>query len=718
MMQKLNPTKIKRDVNWLVIILVLSRILSVPISAKGAGTSFIVNTIQDENDGSCIDKDCSLRDAIQLAAEGDVIQIDISGILVIQNTLEIAKDLTITGPGLDAFTVRGSTQTVFSIKNANVTLSGFTISNGRGSKGGGIFVDSGSRLLLREIHLASNVATTNGGALYLANNAHARLEKAQVNNNQAEQKGGAIYLENGSSLEIGKSTISRNLVTSLDGQGGGLFITGSSVSVTGTIFSQNTAAALMGEGGAWYQTGSTSNIENSLFVANVAGSKGAAIRLQGASAQVSFTTISGNSSASILALSDSAGLDFNNSILWDNVIATNGQAIDQSSGAKFQHSNSIVGDGRRDGDSENDPLFVRPANLGFDDTWGTYDDDLGDFHLRPLSPAIDAAAANCPTVDLSSLKRPIDGNGDKKDACDLGAYEFSDFAPYELTFRPASSDDQGTGGSIVGTFATTDFDEGDEFTYQLESGQGSFDNKAFVIKKDQLIATPALYTLGKSRFTIRVRVVDWAQQGLEKTFTVNMRTIGNVSGGNSAGSSALLSDLANANLPSSGFTPLRMSAVPQQPDKLRYQDYASLELEIPALNLSAPILGVPFAENQWDVSWLTNQVGYLQGTAFPGRVGNSLLSAHVFSANGKPGPFYRLSDLTWGDKIILHAWGQRYTYQVQDQFKLAPNDHSLLRNEEKPWLTLITCSDYDPQKDAYRWRIAVRAILIDVSASQ
>ena len=33
----------------------------------------VVNTAVDENDGSCSDGDCSLRDAIAVAADGDII---------------------------------------------------------------------------------------------------------------------------------------------------------------------------------------------------------------------------------------------------------------------------------------------------------------------------------------------------------------------------------------------------------------------------------------------------------------------------------------------------------------------------------------------------------------------------------------------------------------------------------------------------------------------
>jgi LPXTG-site transpeptidase (sortase) family protein len=45
-----------------------------------------------------------------------------------------------------------------------------------------------------------------------------------------------------------------------------------------------------------------------------------------------------------------------------------------------------------------------------------------------------------------------------------------------------------------------------------------------------------------------------------------------------------------------------------------------------------------------------------------------------------------------------------------------PTDISALKHEEKPWLTLITCKEYDETTDTYRKRVVVRAALIDVAS--
>jgi LPXTG-site transpeptidase (sortase) family protein len=66
--------------------------------------------------------------------------------------------------------------------------------------------------------------------------------------------------------------------------------------------------------------------------------------------------------------------------------------------------------------------------------------------------------------------------------------------------------------------------------------------------------------------------------------------------------------------------------------------------------------------------------------------------------------------------VVIHAWGQEYTYEVRSvSDNVNPKDTSLLtKHEELPWLTLVTCKGYDEAKDKYLWRTVVRAVQIDV----
>jgi LPXTG-site transpeptidase (sortase) family protein len=75
-----------------------------------------------------------------------------------------------------------------------------------------------------------------------------------------------------------------------------------------------------------------------------------------------------------------------------------------------------------------------------------------------------------------------------------------------------------------------------------------------------------------------------------------------------------------------------------------------------------------------------------------------------------------LGKLKFGEKIIVHAYGQKYTFEVQTNVVLEPNDTTAFKHEEKPWLTLVTCKEYDEKINTYRKRVVVRAVLVSVIA--
>ena len=148
---------------------------------------------------------------------------------------------------------------------------------------------------------------------------------------------------------------------------------------------------------------------------------------------------------------------------------------------------------------------------------------------------------------------------------------------------------------------------------------------------------------------------------------------------------------------------------------MAYAELSDLWLEIPRLTVQIPIVGVPQADGEWDVSWLGNNAGWLNGTAFPTWSGNSVLTGHVYNTYGKPGPFVGLKGLMWGDKVIVHAWGVQYVYEVRQVKQVAPGStSSVIRHEELPWVTLVTCSGYDEDSDLYKYRVVVRAVLVEV----
>ena len=167
-------------------------------------------------------------------------------------------------------------------------------------------------------------------------------------------------------------------------------------------------------------------------------------------------------------------------------------------------------------------------------------------------------------------------------------------------------------------------------------------------------------------------------------------------------------------LPETGFAPNEFTELSNIPREKYLQ--TSLTLEIPSLRINIPVVGVPLRNGEWNVSWLGRQAGWLEGSAFPSWNGNSVLTSHVYLPSGLPGPFVNLNTLRYGDQVIVHAFGQKYTFEVRTNVIVEPNDTSALKHEDKPWLTLVTCKEYDEKTNTYRKRVIIRAVLVNVTA--
>ena len=164
-------------------------------------------------------------------------------------------------------------------------------------------------------------------------------------------------------------------------------------------------------------------------------------------------------------------------------------------------------------------------------------------------------------------------------------------------------------------------------------------------------------------------------------------------------------------IPITGFAPGKVTDLSGMP-KTTYDASTNLTLDIPKLNLKMPIVGVALSNGAWDVNWLLDRAGWLEQTAFPTFTGNSVVTGHVTLSNGDPGPFARLSTLAPGDLVFVHAFGQLYIYQVRSTKSVRPDDISIFRHEDKAWLSLVTCGNYDAALGTYLNRTVVRAELI------
>jgi LPXTG-site transpeptidase (sortase) family protein len=167
-------------------------------------------------------------------------------------------------------------------------------------------------------------------------------------------------------------------------------------------------------------------------------------------------------------------------------------------------------------------------------------------------------------------------------------------------------------------------------------------------------------------------------------------------------------------IPVTGFAP-NMNTILNSVNRPAYGS-TSIAIEIPVLKVDTSIVGVKLQNGNWDVSWLQNQIGWLNGTAYPTWSGNSVLTGHAVNADGKPGIFSKLKYLKAGEYVFIYDSGFKHIYKVVTNTSVQPNDISVLKHEDRAYITLITCDNYDKKSSTFLHRIAVRAVLVSIEA--
>ncbi|NLN70297.1 MAG: hypothetical protein GX142_05880 [Chloroflexi bacterium] len=300
-------------------------------------------------------------------------------------------------------------------KNSSPILTEVIFSENSAHQGGGISNDKGHLTLTKVIfsdNLTSGELFVYGGGMYSAGvGSAATLTEVSFNNNSTSgtnAKGGGMYYKDGS-ITLTNVTFSGNSVIGENVAGGGMCheSESGSMTLTNVTFSGNLAnGQLVIEGGGLYVGSENAALTNVTVSGNLAGAK------------------SGNGGG-VYVGSDSVTLI--NTILWGN-------KPDQISGkGKADISYSIV-EGKEvypgDGNLNENPLLLPLAdNGGYTLTHA----------LERGSPAIDAGSPDiCPLTDQRGVSRPIDGNGDGDQVCDIGAYEYDPppFRNLTVTINP------------------------------------------------------------------------------------------------------------------------------------------------------------------------------------------------------------------------------------------------------------------------------------------
>lgn len=263
----------------------------------------------------------------------------------------------------------------------------------------------------------------------------------------------------------------------------------------------------------------------------------------------------------------------------------------------------------------------------------------------------------------------------------------------------------------------------------IEKGANGLVNTASCAGKladDDLQVTLSSVAYNPATYTSTVTLASGLPAGSYRLFVCGTTSIVDLAGNPINGGSDFIFDFTvqspattvaastKSKLPDTGFAPGKITYLPAQPVEKAYAN-TELSLEIPVLHLKTAIVGVPQDKDGWDVTWLGQNAGWLNGTAFPTWEGNSVLTGHVWNANNQPGLFVNLKNLKYGNQITVHAFGQAYTYEVRENQRISANSlQTVLKHEDRAWLTLLTCEDYRVLWNTYSGRRMVRAVLVSV----
>lgn len=206
-----------------------------------SAATLVVTKTDDTDDGIC-DADCSLREAIRVAAPNDTVIFSAlfnstQTITLGLGQIEIDKPVTITGPGSGFLDISGNNANrILHIHSAgNVFFTGMTLRNAQliaiNFGTGGAILMSQSNLTLTDVVLRNNAV-----GVY------------PPGGQTGTGYGGAIYSSN-STLSLINSTISNNFLPGWPnhGSGGGIYANGSTdIYIVGSVLSGNREGALVG----------------------------------------------------------------------------------------------------------------------------------------------------------------------------------------------------------------------------------------------------------------------------------------------------------------------------------------------------------------------------------------------------------------------------------------------------------------------------------------
>lgn len=314
----------------------------------------------------------AIQDAIDNAANGDTIIVRAGTYM--ENINYLGKTFTLkseSGP-VDTVINGGQAESVvrfISGEGNDTVLDGFTLTNGWGYDGGGVFCENSAPTILNNI-IVLNQANYGGGISILDSN-EIDITGNIIENNYAWLSGGGIGCYTTLFLNLHNNIVSNNEAQS---QIGGIEIQAADCSMTNNIVANNLASLSNGGGIAAIFWSNIYGVNNTI-VGNSAGFQGG-----GVSADYEST------------------VTLVNSILWDNtavyapgLFVTNGSTVDISYSDVEGGTGSAYVDGTSTliwgtGMIELDPLFAAISDGDYHLTWSSPCRDTGYNFPRSLPP--------------------------------------------------------------------------------------------------------------------------------------------------------------------------------------------------------------------------------------------------------------------------------------------------------------------------------------------
>lgn len=154
------------------------------------------------------------------------------------------------------------------------------------------------------------------------------------------------------------------------------------------------------------------------------------------------------------------------------------------------------------------------------------------------------------------------------------------------------------------------------------------------------------------------------------------------------------------------------------------RESAYMNIKVPSVNISAPVLAVGASNGSMDVPANTGTLGWWDKTAqFGDVIGTMVLAGHVSNNSDRPGALYPLRRAKVGEKITISRNGTTLTYVIKSMDynpRSAPLPSTLFANTGRNRLALVTCARKETYSDGsfhYRDNLIVIAEQVNVDFS-